>query len=129
MDFLEERVRKATATGRVTVSVPYARMTRDGSRGWKMVHGEATGIHGGTGNLITREGGGPSRQETYATRGFFRPPSAGHAAEMKRLLDTRDKADAAYTALVEAYAFPAGSLASQVKAEVDRVREGKEGTG
>ena len=124
-DELEEKARKATAAGRVKVSVPYARMAHL-SKGWRVVTAEATGIHGGSGNILVRDHNGKAGQlDGYGARGFFRPPSPEDAAEMVRLADARDKADLDLRALVGRHGFP-GGITAVVKEAVERARKGGE---
>lgn len=117
---VEERARKATTTGKIRVRVPYARMTKT-INGWRVLRGEGTGIHGGTGNVLLREGG-KSSQDTY-TRGYFRPPTPEQEAELVRLMAERDAADKAFKELTEQLAFPQG-LSKAVKDEVERAKRG-----
>lgn len=122
-DELTEKVRKATATGRVKVSVPYAYAHRS-REGWTIEHAEATGIHGGTGNVLTRDSRGSTSQITgYRLHGYFRVPSPEDEREMIELLNARDAATEKYDELAGRYAFP-GSLTSAVKDKVDRVKRG-----
>ena len=119
---LEDRARKATSVSRVKVSVPIARIekTRDGHR---IVYATATGIHGGSGNVLALENG-KAVQLTHSSHDYFMPPSEEDARKMAELLDARDKADLAWRALRNKYKF-AGSLTGVVQAAVNAVREGE----
>jgi hypothetical protein len=119
---IEDKARKATTIGRIKVNVPYARMKQT-RNGWRVVLGTGTGIHGGTGNVLLREGG-ESSQGTYGTRSYFRPPTPQQEAELIRLLTEKDAIGAAFKELADQLAFPGGGLDRAVKDEVDRAKRG-----
>jgi len=125
---LDERVRKATSTGRVKVHIPYMRFVKSGIRGnyrWRAVRGVATGLHGGTGNVLYEEGRGSQQLSGYSFSEYLRPLDGADEAEMLRLLVARDELDDQLTALRGRYAFPDG-LKAEVKNQVNAVNGDRE---
>lgn len=55
-DSLEDACKKHAAKYKVKVAVPYVRFARRTEGGFVVVHGIATGIHGGNGKILVREG-------------------------------------------------------------------------
>jgi hypothetical protein len=53
---LEEKCKRLALKHKVKVEVPYMRFARSTSSGFHIVHGIATGIHGGNGKILVREG-------------------------------------------------------------------------
>lgn len=122
-DDLTEKARRATTTQKIKVSVPYARLAQLRGK-WTWVKGEATGIHGGTGNVLYREGKDAGQLTGYG-RDYLKVPTEQDQQTIIDLLEIRDQADKDAGALQKVYEFNSG-LKAEVQAAVREARGGAE---
>lgn len=108
---------RASAKGRVKVKVPYARLLTGNGKA-RVVTGEATGIHGGSGNPLIREDG-HSGQATSGygsyTNDYMQVPPKDDQEKMVALAEAAAKATRDLKELRDKYKFPLG-----FKTEVER---------
>jgi hypothetical protein len=87
---VEAQCKVKASQSRIKVSVPYVRFGRlTGDRGYRAVHGEATGIHAGNGKVLTREDGRPGEPLSgYSSDGIYPPMDA---ADEARVVEIRNQ--------------------------------------
>lgn len=121
---LEQKASQAVSRQKVRISVPYARLLeRGGKQPDEWVLGEATGVHGGTGNVLYREGVHTGQLSSYSGS-YMRRPGPEDAERALAILAERRGLDAELDAIRQKYKFPGG-----IDAEVKRVLAGEKATG
>jgi hypothetical protein len=120
-DDAERKARAATSTGRVKVAVQYDRLNRN-SKGWHVVHGVATGIHGSSGNVLYREGAETGQVSSGGD--IMRPLSEMETAELVEVSDQADALAERRRELMKKYAIGAGyrGLSDVVRKAVEAKR-------
>lgn len=121
-DDLERKASQAVSRQKVRISVPYARLADNGggrNRPDEWILGEATGVHGSTGNVLYREGTSTGQMSGYL-QGYIRRPEAEDAARALAILAEQRGLAAELKAIKEKYAFNGG-----IDKEVRRVLAGE----
>lgn len=104
-DTVERKARAATSTGRVKVAVKYDRLSKN-AKGWHIVHGLATGIHGSTGYVLYREGTDSGQVSSH--NDHMRPLSEMETAELVEVSNQAEALAERKRALLKKYAIGTG---------------------
>lgn len=126
MDELKSRASSAVSRQKIRISVPYARLADNGggrNRPDEWILGEATGIHGATGNVLYREGTSTGQMSGYP-QNYIRRPEAEDAARALAILAEQRGLAAELKAIKDKYAFAGG-----IDKEVKRVLAGEKADG